>query len=461
MNLPKLTTITCWGLTKSVNAYIMKPKNITELQQCLVIGKNHSLQIAIKAGGNSYADVFMNSNQLLIDISNFKSIKHFDVENGIVIVESGVRVGDLLEKILPKNWCLVGLSGSVNDQIGGMISSNTHGKDSWSQGNFSQNIISLKLLIADGTIIEIDRNSDSELFNGVVGGLGFLGIIVEATMKLKHIPSYMVQTDSFKIKALDEWEEKFYSLDEKETNFSYGEIDAFAAGDSLGRGLMYISNYVDYPVQPTDDLRKFLYQQSRIGPFTPETFWSLTGLIWGNKTCSVLNQYYFYLSKLKKEIVPFPEFQYPHSARPKFNLLYYPAGFFEFHTVFPKKSSVEAFSRLISISKNYHREPWICGVKRHKSDSSFLSFSEDGLSITMNFPLKNFKKSDKEKYSEEILNAILEFNGKIYISKHSFLPKLAFEKMYPEYKKMLGLKAKYDADGLFYSDATKRLLLDS
>ena len=70
MNLPKLTAITCWGLTKSVNAYIMKPKNITELQQCLVIGKNHSLQIAIKAGGNSYADVFMNSNQLLIDTSN-------------------------------------------------------------------------------------------------------------------------------------------------------------------------------------------------------------------------------------------------------------------------------------------------------------------------------------------------------------------------------------------------------
>ena len=45
MNLPKLTTITCWGLTKSVNAYIMKPKNITELQQCLAIGKYHGLQI--------------------------------------------------------------------------------------------------------------------------------------------------------------------------------------------------------------------------------------------------------------------------------------------------------------------------------------------------------------------------------------------------------------------------------
>ena len=168
MNLPELTTITGWGLTKSVNAYVLKPKNITELQQCIVTAKTHSLEIAIRGGGNSYTDTFMNSNQLLIDTSNLKSIKHFDMEKGIVIVESGIRIGELLEKILVKNWCLVGLSGSVNDRVGGMISSNTHGKDSWSQGNFIQNIISLKLLIADGTIIEIDRNSDSELFNGVV-----------------------------------------------------------------------------------------------------------------------------------------------------------------------------------------------------------------------------------------------------------------------------------------------------
>ena len=461
MNLPKLTTITCWGLTKSVNAYIMKPKNITELQQCLAIGKNHGLQIAIKAGGNSYTDVFMNSNQLLIDISNLKSIKHFDVEKGIVTVESGIRIGDLLEKILAKNWCLVGLSGSVNDGVGGMISSNTHGKDSWSKGNFSQNIISLKLLIADGTIIEIDRNVDPELFNGVVGGLGFLGIIVEATMKLKRIPSTMVQINSIKIKTLDEWEEKFYSLDEKETDFSYGTIDPFARGDSFGRGLMEVSNYLDDSRHSTSEFRKFLNHQSHIGPFSPETFWSLVRLVWGNRTCNIVNKFHYSSSKPKKLPVSFPEYQYPHSAKPKINLLYHPAGFLEFHTVFPKKNSIEAFSRLISISQNHHREPWICGVKRHKRDSSFLSFSEDGLSITINFPLKNFKKPDKEKYSEELLNAILEFNGKIYISKHAFLPKWAFEKMYPEYKKILDLKAKYDPERLFYSDATKRLLMDS
>ena len=38
--------------------------------------------------------------------------------------------------IMPKNWGLVGLSGSVTDLVGGMLSSNTHGKDTWKNGNF-------------------------------------------------------------------------------------------------------------------------------------------------------------------------------------------------------------------------------------------------------------------------------------------------------------------------------------
>jgi len=40
------------------------------------------------------------------------------------------------------------------------------------------------------------------------------------------------------------------------------------------------------------------------------------------------------------------------------------------------------------------------------------------------------------------------------------LPKDAFQKMYPKYKKMIELKKKYDPDNLFLSNATKRLLID-
>ena len=112
---------------------------------------------------------------------------------------------------MPHNWILVGLSGSVTDVIGGMLATNVHGKDSWKNGNFSQNVISFKIMLADGTTKEIRKENDLELFNSIVGGLGFLGLITEITLKLKPIPSYMVEQKSQRITNFETLFDFFYS----------------------------------------------------------------------------------------------------------------------------------------------------------------------------------------------------------------------------------------------------------
>ena len=212
---------TCFNLTKSVNTVSISPQNLTELQECLEIAKKQNLKIAIKAGGNSYSDVFLTSSHLIIDISNIDSILSFDSENGFVVVEPGVRIGNLLRMIMPKTWGLVGLSGSVTDLVGGMLSRNTHGKDTWKNGNFSNNISSFKLLLANGKIEEVSRQKNIELFNGVVGGLGFLGIVIEITLKLNPIKSFMVKSSTKKIHSFDELIDHFYTLEKSESDFSY------------------------------------------------------------------------------------------------------------------------------------------------------------------------------------------------------------------------------------------------
>ena len=189
MKPPKQKTTTAFGLFKSAKSLVVNPENLEDLEQCLDFAKQRNFKVSIQGGGNSYGDVFFN-NQLVIDTKYLNSIKLFDQENGIITVEPGLRMGDLLRVVMPQNWILVGLSGSVNDSVGGMLATNTHGKDTWKNGNFSQNIISFKIIFANGTTKEIQKDKDSELFNSIVGGLGFLGLITEVTLKLKPIPSY-------------------------------------------------------------------------------------------------------------------------------------------------------------------------------------------------------------------------------------------------------------------------------
>ena len=179
----KEKTITGFGLFKSVETSVVTPKNIEDVEQSIEFAKNKKYKIAIQGGGNSYSDVFFNNN-LVVDTKNLNSIKSFDTEQGIITVEPGLRIGDLLEKIMPYNWTLVGLSGSVNDAIGGMLSTNVHGKDSWKNGNFDENVVSFKIMFADGSIKKIKKETEFELYNSVIGGLGLLGIILEITLQL-------------------------------------------------------------------------------------------------------------------------------------------------------------------------------------------------------------------------------------------------------------------------------------
>ena len=456
--------IGCYNLTKFVNPPYTLPNSLAQLQKILDSAKNLNYKITIKAGGNSYSDIFLTSENLLIDISKLNSIKSFDAELGIVTVESGTRIGTLLKMIMPKNWGLVGLSGSVMDRIGGMLSSNTHGKDTWKNGNFSQNIISFRILFADGTIENIDREKNSELFNGIVSGLGFLGIITDITLKLTKIPSFAVKSSTRRILNMDDMFEHFYSLDKSNTDFSYALLDPFVSENNFGKGICESSKYIQSHKISFEQFQENLYPKTKIFGLKPKTFWSLIRPFWGNSSSKLVNKLKYMRSTNKfsnYSTESFSKIQYAYTELPKFNLLYAPSGFFEFQSLFPKNKSINAFIELLSLSKKFNCQPWVCMVKRHKPDSPYLSFSEDGLSIAMNFSLKQLDKTDQERYSNKLYEIILNHGGKTYLSKHSIIPKKIFEKMYPDHLKLKNLKSKYDPNNIFYSDTTMRLLSDS
>ena len=460
MKSPIKQNISSYALTTTVQSSVLQPETIDDIENCLKYAKQNKLKIALMGTGNSWTDVFLSSHQLIIDLSNFDQINSYDEKNGIINVQCGIKIGNLLKKIMPENFTLTGLSGSVTDTIGGMLSSNVHGKDSWKEGNFGQNIISFKMLLADNSIIIVDRDKDNVLFNAVIGGLGFLGIVLDVTLKLKPIQSYMIELQKHRCKNLDELFEYFYSLEKNNLDFSYGLIDPFQSGRSLGRSICESASYTDIENCPKQKFEEFLTPKSKIAMMSPEKFWRLFRLFWSYKTSKILNSIQYNKTReSQRNFIPFPNFQYPISAFPKFNLMYAPLGFMEFHTVFPKNEVIPAFTELLKKSTDYKRQPWVCGVKRHKKDSSFLSFSEDGLAITINFPLNNFPKYEREKYSSEIISIIRKYSGKIYISKHAYLPKKIFEEMYPNYKKIIDLKNQYDPEIIFSSNATQRLLL--
>lgn len=83
--------------------------------------------------------------------------------------------------------------GSISDQtLGGIVTTATHGSGI-AYGVISTHVMSLSILLADGSYVTCSRRERSDLFNASICGLGTTGLIinveleVESAFKLKEI----------------------------------------------------------------------------------------------------------------------------------------------------------------------------------------------------------------------------------------------------------------------------------
>ena len=116
--------INSWGRNKFINSNFLEPKSKEEIK-FLIKNKKSFLPFG---NGRSYGDVCLNK-QNLISTKKLNKILNFDKKKGIIEVESGLLVSDLLPFILNENFFLPVTAGTKFVTIGGMVANNIHGKN--------------------------------------------------------------------------------------------------------------------------------------------------------------------------------------------------------------------------------------------------------------------------------------------------------------------------------------------
>lgn len=156
---------------------LYKVKTESELQQAVLENE----KIRFFGSKQSSADIAAGADAL-IDMTSYNEIIGFnDIEN-TVTVQSGVILGDLLEAIEAKGWCIPCLPDINTITIGGALATGTHGT---SGKLLSEYMIQCRLVLADGTVKVI--NEGDELMNAVRVSLGVLGVMSTITFKCQPI----------------------------------------------------------------------------------------------------------------------------------------------------------------------------------------------------------------------------------------------------------------------------------
>lgn len=398
-----------WGLYPRIKNKGIEFSSILELQERIISSKNY-----IPYGnGRSYGDSALN--ETVIPMRQLNKILSFDEINGIIELESGVLLGEILDFCIPKGWFLKVTPGTKLITVGGAIASDVHGKNHHIDGCFGNSVLEFDLLLPNGEFVTCSSTHNEELFRHTCGGQGLTGIIVKAKLELKRIESSRIKQTTIKTGSLKETFEVFEQI--KDQTYSVAWIDCLSTGRKLGRSHVI---YGDFISDGNLDIKEGL--KLNIPFFFP-------GITLNRWTVKAFNWFYYnkQCRKIKEVNVGFHSFFYPLDAINNWNRIYGRKGFLQYQFILPLEVSYDGMKLILEILSNSGQASFLAVLKLYgKENDNTLSFPMEGYSLALDLKVSKsvFDLLDK------LDSIVVDLGGRVYLSKDARLSQKSFDKSY-------------------------------
>jgi len=143
------------------------------------------LPLAVKAGGHSVAGFSTIEGGVLLDLGPMKGIA-VDAEARRVRVEPGVNWGELDAATQEHGLATTG-GRMTTTGVAGFVLGSGSGWLERLHGLACDNLVSARVVTADGRVVTASENENTDLFWGLRGGGGNFGVVTEFELKLHRI----------------------------------------------------------------------------------------------------------------------------------------------------------------------------------------------------------------------------------------------------------------------------------
>lgn len=404
------------------------------------IRSNFKLNSIPYGNGRSYGDSCISEN--IVSFKNHNYFISFDEVNGVLRVQSGVLLEEIINVIISKGWFLKVNPGTKLITVGGAVSSDIHGKNHHVEGCFSECVNWFSLLIPSGKVIKCSRDENEELFLATCGGMGLTGFIIDVELQLKKVNSIYINKKIIKTKNLDETFKVFESI--KTEPYSVAWIDCLSKGDKIGRSIVMSGKFCDDGVLDYSPKKKLNI------PFN-FPFFALNTL-----TVKIFN--WFYYNKTRKKIshqkVSFDSFFFPLDSIRNWNRIYGKSGFTQYQFILPKEESYDGLKAILGEISKSGKGSFLAVLKLYgKENKNYLSFPLEGYSLALDFKIDNGIFNLLDKLDQIVMN----HKGRIYLSKDVRVSKETFEKGYPNINKFREVRKKYKLNEVLNSLQSQRV----
>jgi decaprenylphospho-beta-D-ribofuranose 2-oxidase len=396
-----------------------------EHKKVSISGARHSM------GGQNLGD------QIHLDMLHFDKILAYNYENESVTVQSGITWKQLQEYLGEKNRAVRVMQDSNIFTVGGSMGSNIHGKDV-RYGQLVESINWFNIVMANGKEVKVDRVTNPELFSAVNGGFGGFGVITEVNLKTDKNTNYEYAiTQHPAEQVITKWDEYISdNAEQVEAHFSISD-------DRL------LQDALIYYYKPTDKLskddvsgensiwlRKAVYRISRTGNMGKKFRW------WMQSYISPLIDPGL-TTRNSAMAAPFRtlELDDPHTT-----------DILQEYFV-PRHKVTEFLPKYRELLKKHDMQLVNCVLRRVQPDAKALvNYSDEemyGFVCYYTVSRNNDEHTNIKEFTGEMMDYLIEIDGKFYLAYSSEGHTDKILKMYPKLNDLRSLKFKYDPENIF------------
>ena len=444
MNLHQ-TCLSGWGANWRADCRLVEPSSIQDVTAVL-----DNAGTVARGLGRSYGDCAINTNKQVIGTTKMDRFLAFDEATGTLTCEAGLSLESIIEVFAPRGWFPMITPGTKFVTVAGCIANDIHGKAHHAQGCFSNCVESITVLLANGDVVVSSRNTNADLFWATFGGMGLLGIILIATIRLRKIETTYFHQKSISVNSL---EEMLAALDEHDHTFPYSvaTLDVMAAGARLGKGVLTVGDHASLSDLP----QKLAVEPLRVSrPPKLAVPFDLPEFTLNPATIRVVNAVIQHIQASATPIGHYEAFFYPLDKIAHWNRGYGRRGFTQYQFVIPFEDGPRQMRKILTTILSSGQLPFLNVLKRlGKESGGVLSFPREGYTFAIDFPVREGTAALLRRLDEMVIDA----GGRIYLGKDSYADAVTFRTMYPEVDGWLRTKTKYDPLNVFTSNLGRRV----
>jgi glycolate oxidase len=182
---------------------VIEATTIEQVQAALRFATAHRIGVVPRGAGTGLAGAAIgDEGELVLSTRAMDRILEVSIDDELAVVQPGVLNGDLNAQLADRGlWWAPDPASKAISTIGGNIATNAGGLLCAKYGVTREAVLGLKVVLSDGRLISMGHRTVKgvtgyDLTALMIGSEGTLGVVVEATLKLRPLPRGTVATIS-------------------------------------------------------------------------------------------------------------------------------------------------------------------------------------------------------------------------------------------------------------------------